>query len=135
MEHLAWNRDWEMGDPRLDGQHQAMVAGINRLAEAIDRGRTDSEIRKAITFLLVYVDTHFRQEEELMEQQGFHELEEHRLKHQACSRQINTLLRHFRTGNPGTLAGLVTFFEYWLVDHLQGADSRLAGFLRGETVA
>ena len=130
MRHLVWNPAWEMGDTRLDRQHQAMVNGINRLADAIEQGRAQEEIGKAISFLLVYVESHFQHEEKFMREAAFPEAAEHSRKHVFCTRQIELLLETYRCGRGSTLPDLVDFFNHWIVDHLEGADCRLAAFLR-----
>jgi len=130
MQHLAWDPEWEMGNPRLERQHQSMVGAINRLAAAIEAGESQAEARRAISFLLVYVATHFKDEEELMAEAGYPDLEAHRRKHDFCTRKIDDLLELHRTGQPGVLGELVRFFSYWLKEHFETADRALAAFLR-----
>ena len=130
MQPLAWDPAWEMGDPRLERQHQSMVGAINRLGAAIEAGEAQGEARRAISFLLVYMATHFKDEEALMEGAGYPALEAHRRKHEHCTRKIDDLLELHRTGQPGILAEVVRFFSYWLREHFETADRELAVFLR-----
>jgi len=130
MRQLTWDSAWDMGDARLERQHQAMVGASNRLAAAIEAGETQTEAKKAISFLLIYVGTHFKDEEALMADLGYPGLEAHRLKHEHCTRRIDDLLEHHRAGHPGMLAELVRFFNYWLLEHFETADRELAAFLK-----
>jgi len=134
MDRLAWNTTWEMGDARIDGQHQAMVAGINRLAEAMEAGRGEEEVGQAISFLTVYVRAHFVHEENLMAHYGYPDLDEHRTLHVACGHKVEALLNTFRRGGHDTLAELVGFLHYWLTNHLEREDRLLAAFLREREV-
>lgn len=127
MRALTWQRDWETGVAGLDLQHQAMVAAYNRLAEAIHGNRVQGEVKQAISFLLLYTETHFKDEEALMERHAFPDREAHRAEHQDCVRRIDALLALCRDGDPGTLGYLTDFFEHWLVSHFEGSDRRLAG--------
>lgn len=127
MQLLRWQQDWETGVAGLDQQHQAMVAAFNRLAEAIDGNRAQGEIKQAISFLLMYTETHFKDEEALMERHAFPDRQAHRVEHQDCTRRIEDLLGMCRNGDPATLATLTDFFEHWLVSHFEGSDRRLTG--------
>jgi hemerythrin len=135
MRRMEWNQEWEMGEPHLDRQHRAMIGALNRLVDAIAAGRPQPEVKKAISFLLLYVGTHLQMEEAVMEQWAFPELEAHRQQHQACTRQIDQLLEHHRSGAADTLPELVQFFTCWLEEHLLGADQRLANYLKERVVA
>ena len=135
MERIVWNQDWELGEAHLDGQHAAMVAGINRLAMALEEGRAHGEIRRTLSLLLVYVETHFRNEEALMQHLGFPDFETHRRKHFHCTRQVEWLLNLCREGDSDLLAELVRFLTYWLTEHLDSADRDLARFLKLEAAS
>lgn len=127
MQELTWQREWETGLAGVDQQHQAMVAAFNRLALAIREQSAQAEVKKAISFLLMYTETHFKDEEALMVLVDYPDLEAHRLEHQDCSRRIEALLALCRDGDPGTLAYLTDFYEHWLVSHFEGSDRQLSG--------
>jgi two-component system, chemotaxis family, chemotaxis protein CheY len=130
MEPLTWNPRWELGDEQLDGQHRAMLDAMNDLMGAVGQDQEREGTWKALSFLLMYVHTHFREEEGLMEKLAYPHLEEHRAKHAACARQIDGLLANYRTGGRDTLPQLVSFFQFWLTDHFQTADRMLGTFLK-----
>jgi len=130
MERIVWNREWELGEAHLDRQHGAMVAGINRMAMALEEGRPQPEIRRTLSLLLIYVETHFRDEEAVMARIGFPDFEGHRHQHTDCTRQVERLLKRCRDGDPGLLTELMRFLAYWLTEHLDSADRSLAQFIR-----
>jgi hemerythrin-like metal-binding protein len=121
-----------MGDECLDRQHRAMVAAINRLADAMACGCPEDETRKALSFLSVYVDAHFLQEEALMERLGFPGVAEHLDAHETCARRLEGLIERYRRKDETTLAELVAFLNHWLVDHFEGEDRRLRDFMKGQ---
>lgn len=130
MEKMVWQQDWEMGDVRLDSQHKAMVRAINHLAVRLEEGRSREGVNRSISFLMVYVELHFREEEEAMERSGYPSRVAHVEQHRECARRIEALLESWRNGAPGTLSDLVSFFNFWLADHLGDADRRFSEFLR-----
>lgn len=127
MQGVTWQQDWETGVPGLDQQHRAMVAAFNRLAEAVNGNRAQGEVKQAISFLLMYTETHFKDEEAMMERHAFPDLATHREEHLECIRRIDSLLALCRNGDPGTLDYLTDFFQHWLVSHFEGSDRRLSG--------
>lgn len=130
MGRLDWDTSWEMGDARLDAQHRAMIRAINGLETQIHEGRGPEAVNKAISFLMMYVETHFREEERCMERTGYPDRLAHARQHQSCARRIEGLLDSWRNGDEDILKDLVTFFSYWLAEHLGGADLRFSAFLR-----
>ncbi len=130
MNALSWQQDWEMGDDRLDGQHMAMIRAINHLTRRLEEGRAKEGINRSITFLMMYVEVHFREEEEAMERAGYPGLAGHAAQHRECSRRIGILMDKWRDGHSDVLPDLLTFFNFWLASHLGGADRRFAEFRR-----
>ncbi|WP_306600673.1 bacteriohemerythrin [Geothrix sp. 21YS21S-2] len=130
MESMVWQKGWEMGDAKLDSQHKAMIRAINHLAVRLEEGRSREGVNRSITFLMVYVELHFREEEEAMERSGYPFKQAHVEQHRECTRRIEALLEKWRNGAPEILRDLVAFFNFWLADHLGDADRRFSEFLR-----
>lgn len=130
METMVWKQGWEMGVARLDSQHKAMVRAINHLAVRLEEGRGREGVNRSISFLMVYVELHFREEEEAMKLSGYPDRVAHTAQHRECARRIEALLEGWRNGAPGILGDLVTFFNFWLAEHLDGADRHFSEFLR-----
>jgi hemerythrin len=130
MEKMVWREGWEMGVVRLDAQHKAMVRAINHLAVRLEEGRGREGVNRSISFLMMYVELHFREEEEAMERAGYPDREDHVAQHRECTRRIEALLEGWRNGAPEILDNLVTFFHFWLAEHLDGGDRQFSEFLR-----
>ncbi|BDU72979.1 bacteriohemerythrin [Mesoterricola silvestris] len=130
MEPMVWQGNWEMGETRLDGQHRAMVRAINLLATRLQEGRPREGVNRSITFLMIYAELHFREEEAAMEACGYPELSVHVAQHRECSRRIEDMLAKWREGDSGLLTEVIAFFNYWLTEHLGNADRRFSEYLR-----
>ncbi|BDU75717.1 bacteriohemerythrin [Mesoterricola sediminis] len=129
---LAWDPAWETGDPRLDSQHKALVTGVNRLAFAIACGQTQEEVWRILSFLIVYVHTHFRTEENLMAEKGFPELAAHADEHERARAYLDRLVNTYRAGSTSDLEELVSFLAAWLTEHFLGTDRAFAQHLQDE---
>ncbi len=133
MPRLEWMQRWETGDAKIDLEHRMMVEGYNRLQEAREAGAAEPEVKRALSFLLVYVETHFQNEEAVMERLGYPFLAEHIAEHRECTRRINHLLECHRNAGEDVVEGLGRFFKYWLVEHFEVSDRQWAAYAEVQT--
>lgn len=126
---LVWNSAWETGDERIDTQHRDLVAGVNRLAYAIETGRTHDELWRMLSFLALYVHTHFRTEEAIMAESGYPDLARHEAEHLQAHATIDRLVNAYRDGTMGDLREVVLFLHFWVNSHFLGIDLHLARHL------
>lgn len=93
-------------------------------------------LNDALAELANYTQTHFEDEEELMEEAGYPELDQHREQHEAFKANLAQLVLDFREGEPLVQVKLMRQLKHWLDEHIthetRGPDYRLGRFLRGE---
>lgn len=63
---IAWNRNFETGNPDVDRDHQKICAGLNQIELALDNGAGREQIAEMISILQTYTLVHFRSEERIM---------------------------------------------------------------------
>ena len=130
MSVFPWNPDWETGDPTIDQQHQQLLDQLGRLMMALAEGGELPETERALMLLAHYIDTHFRDEEALMERHGYPGLEQHRVIHEDLRRRVTALGETYGE-DPRTIpVHVMDFLLSWLKDHLAGEDRLMAGYLR-----
>lgn len=134
MPYLEWQPALETGQARIDEEHRALVAALNRLHEAVDQGTDRAEVERILAFLRDYTVTHFATEEELMLRHRYPGTSAHFAAHADLVLRLSDLLaehRASRSGAPaGALEGLLAFLEAWLVEHILRQDQDLGAFLR-----
>lgn len=62
----TWNESLKIGIPLLDCQHEQLLDQIDRLLLAIETDKSESELLSILSFLKMYVHTHFNYEESCM---------------------------------------------------------------------
>lgn len=132
MTTFLWNPTWETGVVFIDEQHREL---FNRMAMFSDRLAT----RKAVdentglldlaAYLQEYVDFHFRDEEALMGQIGYPDLEEHQRVHREMRAQLETLLADHLQDKELLAFDLMGFLVSWLLDHINGHDRKVANYI------
>jgi hemerythrin-like metal-binding protein len=129
MKHIEWDEQYEVGDEKLDQQHQLLVAIINRLGEAIESGNERPVLMKILSDLAGYTKTHFAAEELVMRQAGFSGIEEHRNQHANLNRQLADFYRNFYISSRPQAHEVMVFLQSWLYDHILEQDKQYVPFL------
>ena len=102
---------------------------INQLGEAMDTGAERTALMKILNSLAGYTKTHFSDEERLMTEHGYPELEAHKEEHVALNRQLAEFYRDFfLTSRPQT-AEVMAFLQGWLYNHIIARDKLYMPFL------
>ena len=69
--YVAWKSYYSVGDPAMDAEHQRLLALINKIYEAVQRGDDEVVAKSALNVMLQYALSHFQHEEQLMRERGF----------------------------------------------------------------
>lgn len=119
---ISWTPEMSVGVAQLDDDHRIIVALINQLAAAHDLN--DAEIIESVLDrLTLYVDEHFRREEEYMESVGFPGLPAHRHLHHALTEKVEQIRLDFFLGNNDAVGEkTLEFLKEWLSQHILVED-------------
>ena len=115
---ITWTPEMSVGGPELDQDHRIIVALINQLAAAHD-GENAGVMEGVLDRLALYVDEHFRREEEYMEAVGFPGLQAHRHIHHDLTNKVEQIRLDFFLGSSESIgAETLTFLKEWLRKHI-----------------
>jgi len=128
--HLSWQPGYSVGIDAIDRQHQALVALIRQLQEAMEEGRGRAFQYTLIESLVAYTNRHFRFEEDLMGEHGYESLAEHVEQHRVLTRQVCELRQKIHDGGAISNASLMLFLRNWLTDHIMQHDQKYARALK-----
>ncbi|NMA61178.1 MAG: hemerythrin family protein [Firmicutes bacterium] len=131
---IKWTPDLAVGVSLIDEQHKELFAKINGLIEACNRGKGKDEVAKTIEYLRSYVVFHFRDEQNLMQQNGFPEYDQHKALHDAFVEGLKQLSSELDEKGPGLSLVLKTnrIVVDWLVNHINRKDKIFGEFMRGK---
>jgi len=130
MASIEWSPTLETGDDRIDEQHKALIEAFNQLHAALDHSRGWQEVSRTLIFLTNYTVQHFRQEEALMESAKYPDTPRHKKLHHDLVVKLSQLLKRYEEGSATLNLSTLEFLEGWLVEHIQGEDTRVAEHLR-----
>ena len=128
---IVWDEKYSVGFPLIDDQHKKLVDMINALFE-LDKSEDASKraaFAKGFSKAGEYTQTHFHDEEQILEKAGYPELAEHKKLHQAF---MNGVWEEFSLFNKGSksASGLPKLLMDWLLTHIAVADKKYVPYLK-----
>ena len=134
MTLLTWSHECSVGVAAIDDQHGILMDTLNELRVMLVSGRERREICEQFDRLIEFTRMHFHSEEQLLEQQGFPGLQEHRTAHQNLLSQIQSHLDHARHTAGMELPPLFHFLRTWYMDHIENLDQQYGHWLNARGV-
>lgn len=131
---FEWRDEYSTNVKALDETHKKLFEKANQFYELIEKGRQRSATEDLLNFLIQYVEDHFAEEEELMRQYGFPELENHRKKHEDLKNQVLRYKNLVDTGENVDGVDFIKFIKDWIVDHILTTDRKYGPFLNNKGV-
>jgi methyl-accepting chemotaxis protein len=126
---ILWSKDFELGNPTIDGQHRRLAELTNRLHAAIRSGQTRAILGGVLDELVEYTVTHFRDEEALFGASRYPDKKAHLDQHQKFIETAHRLQADFRSGRVVLGSETVEFLRDWLLNHIQGSDRGYSKYL------
>lgn len=122
MSILTWNHSSTVGVRAMDDQHGILMDTMNELRLAVVRGAPREVVGEVLDRLIEFTRMHFWSEEQLMEQQGFPGLAEHRADHQRILAQILQSTHRAQRGEKMQMRPLLCFLRESYAEHIEGMD-------------
>lgn len=131
---VEWRDEYSVGIDSIDEQHKRLLNLINQLQTAAHYHTDEAFVDKALDELVDYTRTHFSYEEGLLEQNGYSELEPHKMEHQAMIKQVGESIERYKADPDQTIEDIVQYLKKWLINHINGTDKGYSSFLVGKGV-
>ena len=126
---LVWKDAFLCGNDLIDSQHKLLVQLANELFNAMLSERSDTDVAQIVANLLVETKQHFQDEEHLLRQLGFDNLEQHAAEHAQLLAQAQRLAGQFDAKNL-TLGSLFEFLAHdVIIRHILGSDRAYFGLI------
>ena len=132
---LEWNDSLVLNIHSIDHQHKEIVTYINELHRAMKAGEPKQTTRKILGSIVEFTRTHFKTEEDLFDQYGYPEAEQHKAIHKELINQASTLEKQLESGVPNLEMPLMDFLKGYLVNHFLTIDKQYASFLHDHGVS
>ncbi len=118
---MCWDESMSVGVASIDKQHQFLINLINRVHYAIEAYRP-RDIVDALLAMKSYAEVHFDEEEKLMEEAGYPDLEKHRRIHHSFFHKTESFLSELEESPLAICTETGHYLTRWLMDHIKGED-------------
>ncbi len=129
MAVFDWNNSYSVKVAMCDQQHQKLFEIMNQLAGAMRMGKGQEAVDGTLNNLLEYTQTHFQDEEALLEKTNYPHLAAHQQMHRTFVMKVQALQSLTKTGKRAHSMQVLTLIRDWLTHHIQKADKQYSAHL------
>jgi len=130
---LEWRGMDQLGVPKIDDQHRALVNLINRFHTVLVVQRDRSAANEIFSHFIHAVRNHFSYEESVLVEQRCPGYQAHFDQHSDAIAEVQDLYRQFKGGTLSASVLLVCL-RNWMIDHTCASDRRHAGWMHSHGV-
>lgn len=125
-EPVQWNPSFETGLLLIDEEHRGLLERLNTLIALLANQAAAADWLPELDRLITEVDTHFRHEEQMMENIGYPGYPAHRQQHQHLLQEVAQFRAQVTAQNAAedTLA-TVRFLKFWVLKHMVQEDAKI----------
>jgi hemerythrin-like metal-binding protein len=127
MDSIQWLPKYNIGDKKIDSDHQTLVKMLIELQVSKERCLDRDETEKLFDKLEAYSDNHFSYEEELLEKINFPFLQSHIKDHQFFRNMITKWRNDEKIDCKSEK--ISTFLTEWLFEHILHYDMKVKEYL------
>lgn len=125
-----WTEQLLTGHSKVDQQHRNLFAMMEHLHHLLLEGEAKDQLAQAFEALGRYVITHFEDEENLMRQCNYPQIQHHAALHRSLEQKTNAILNLFHQGKPVNLEELVEFCSQWIKNHVLVEDMKIVSWMK-----
>lgn len=130
---VVWDKSMEIGVKEIDDQHKELFVHSNTLLNAIKERKDQNEIEEVISFLNEYVEKHFKDEEEIMEEHNYPFLDFQKEQHENFVEHfkgIQNELKELKKSRSYLIFRIRLLVVDWIVNHTYKQDRHFGRFLK-----
>lgn len=122
MSLLRWDAKYLVGQERIDREHQYLFEVINEFYDAFMEDHDRGRVLLLMNRLVDYAQRHFTNEEALMRQANFPDIDAHAAHHEKLFEKVFELNAKFQDRSVNPTQATVQFLRTWLGDHIVHED-------------
>lgn len=131
MPLFEWDDKFSVGNSTMDSHHMKIFDILNIIHDAAREGRGEQVIEAQLNELASYTKYHFDEEDKLMVQTGYPQLEAQRQAHKAFLAKIDEYRDEVAKGNALFVVGSVAVtVKDWLKQHILTMDMQYEDYLK-----
>lgn len=132
--NMIWNPEWESGHPEIDRQHQKLLERSKELFEMSMLSNSESEkVLTMLETLIEEIDDHFSSEEQILEQIGYPDVEDHKLIHTQLLTKAASLKNYYLQDEISTSSFILFILDDVVLGHMLKEDKLFFPYTQKKT--
>lgn len=129
---VEWNDYLSVNVDEIDAHHKKLIEIINKLYQAMIDGTSESVMKSILVELIEYTKYHFSTEENIMEEYGYSQIDEHKEMHKAFVTNLADACSRYQVEKIPIDKEILDYLKDWLINHILKTDTYLGVFLNGK---
>lgn len=126
---VRWDDSLSVGIEMIDQDHKKLIDLINNLQQAVYYPTGEAFEKQALEELLDYTKYHFQREEQMLQENGYPEFDEHKAQHEKMIGKVGAVMARYEKEPEETIEELCLYLRRWLLEHIAGTDQRYGPYL------
>jgi len=131
---LPWSGKYSLGNESIDNDHRRLFELAGSVLSTMNGRAKLVDTAGAFDRLIEFARHHFSEEEALLEQYGYADLEAHSRHHEKLIAQISDMRLTLDNDEGMSNERFREFFGEWLINHILSEDMKYGPFLNGSGV-
>ena len=121
-----WKDEYLVGNSLLDHEHKELFAIANDAFYEVGDNEREKKIKNVLNHLYKYMKTHFKHEEDYMQEIGYPEYEDHKKLHKEIIDECNELIKDINSmDNTLFEKELAKIIDEHIVEHIVNDDKKI----------
>ncbi|BHH85938.1 bacteriohemerythrin [Desulforhopalus sp. 52FAK] len=129
MAVIKWRDSYSTGIEVVDDEHKKLVDLIEAMYTSIRDKEPKETVERVLTEIVEYTQTHFNNEEALMEEKEYPDLETHKAEHQNLIEEVGEYKDRLLNDFPDGRQELYRFLREWLINHIMESDKAFGAYV------
>jgi len=128
---MALGEKYNTGVVWQDFQHRQLMDLFFKVKDAKNSKEADSKnvLKYSVAFLAMYVNHHFKLEEEYMDIYYYPETDAHKKEHKDLVKKIKLFRKNFADYDDTAIDKLLVTLNNWILNHILGDDKKLGEYI------
>ena len=128
MKNLPLSEAYLVGDELLDAQHKVILSYMAKIRACFLIEKNDKDLLTLMDRLETFCKLHLWDEEKVMEEMNFPEIEDHKVQHALFLTHLENFTGRYEDLNTAMKIDELNFLKAWFLEHIEGSDRKYAEF-------
>lgn len=126
---IKWRSSYGTGIPSMDEQHRKLIELINTMYRVMRKEEGEDSIDAVLDEMSEYASNHLRDEEALLQENGYTDFDNHLALHKEYLRKMEELRAEWGKDKTSGAKNIYSFLRHWWLGHIVEEDRRYGLFL------